>query len=385
MGLDANTVAEYLDNTLPQERSPDFEKVCLESDVQLAEVAACHQILTLVLGGPAEVDPVLRDRIRNLLSELEGTALPADYPRGKPEPSDDEAESEASSAHRSPPEWISGPKATLPNDVEEPPSSRKKSRVRWVPIAATLVGAFLLACVALVALGPIDHQHPLLGSFFAQPTQTAQVDATDSPAVQSQPPEDAESAESERDVASPNEPRRSTDEPPGIANGPEPEPGTERDRAAEPLEPPPTPETTLPEVPTTVPPTGDGEPETTMDGAPVTALNDPRLDRAKLPAEGEAPKEATPPEPLATFTSEQHVLAGWDSGTESWIRLATNDPLAEGQRLIALPSYRPQILFSSGVQVLMVGPASVELIAPDAGRRAGNSGGRRTLGRDIGR
>lgn len=60
LGDDANSVAEYLDNILLPERLEAFERVCIESDLHLAEVTACHTILADVARDPQAAAAFLR-------------------------------------------------------------------------------------------------------------------------------------------------------------------------------------------------------------------------------------------------------------------------------------------------------------------------------------
>lgn len=64
-----NMMSDFLDSTLSPEQIAEVEKACLESLPHLAEAAACHQILTMVLGRPAGVSEDLKNRIYSMVDE----------------------------------------------------------------------------------------------------------------------------------------------------------------------------------------------------------------------------------------------------------------------------------------------------------------------------
>lgn len=68
---DPTIMAGYLSDTLHGDKVAQFEQACLDSDVLLAEVAACHQILTIVLSQPVRVPPSARRRMYALVKGRE--------------------------------------------------------------------------------------------------------------------------------------------------------------------------------------------------------------------------------------------------------------------------------------------------------------------------
>lgn len=64
---DPNTAAEFLDNALPADRLEAFERVCVESDLHLADVAACHRLLAESAREPAAIESFTAPMRRRLV------------------------------------------------------------------------------------------------------------------------------------------------------------------------------------------------------------------------------------------------------------------------------------------------------------------------------
>ncbi len=390
IGLDANSVAEYLDNELPPDRIPDLEKICVESDVHLAEVAACYQILAIYMKGSVEVDREVRDRICAISAS--GEMPPRDRvsaagragQRGGAKSSLGAADVEpvpppATMVPPAPPTQPMVERATRPAEVPE--YLRVGQSGKWKPLAMTLLLAFLLSAVALRAMGPFDRNHPLMRLLGVSPSaevaqgprpnaaapvpestdgRVAEPQATDqgageakTPAEPAVTPEAPEAAADSGQIPPPVADRvpdgkldRETVTPPGVQSPPVPdtgetlgktEPGETRQPAGNEEE---------------MPPTAEPPPGVMPDGPPAADVGPPAAPPAAAPV--------APVEVGYVKLSQPDFLVRYVAESADWFRLPARTKLMSGDRLVAFPTYRPEIVLTPGVQVVLAGPTAVQ-------------------------
>ncbi len=364
---DPNTVAEYLDHTMPADQVPEFERICLTSDVHLAEVASAHQILALVLGERVEIDPKLRRRMYEIPEQeqgLEKQQAETDVENGEEE-SDTPAETPRKRRRPEIPEWL---------------REKPKRNIPWV--ALTLVAALLITGGVVtyvfmhtppsvqsgVEVADVGDEQPAPPEV---PSEAATELAEDrsapaAPPVADEPAEPAPSEvpamPGEADIAAapvapvdvPVEPA-----PVGIAERDEPSQPTS------PLRPGPTDESAFD---TDIPPAGDVA-AMPAGKEPPTALTD-----AALLPENERPQAAdhagdTSGEvPVGRLVNDSEVLLHGGAAAGTWQRLSTRKPLLSDDQLFALPTFRPGVALSTGGGAIahLLGGSVVRLTAPDA-------------------
>lgn len=364
LAADANTVAEYLDNTLEAERVPEFEKICLESDVHLAEVASCHQILTLVLGEPAEIDPSARDRMYQVIHRA-GAA---------------NVEAPPVQAVKAPPANRTPVPSETPDEIkvkrgrpEVPDYLRESDKARRWPLVATVLATAAAVFFILLLFGPPDLRRQVAGLIGRGSVETPAPEETAVPVAGNNNGEPAASdvgAEPDavvapRDETAATEPVAEPEQPAppaelSLPRTPETEPGNAAPEATPPAPmpeeaAPPTPDETpvpAPEETETAVPTAPEEPPAEIPGATDEPGNPLR------PGNREPPDiAALAGAEMGRYLSDTQVAVIFDAESKTWRRLAPTAVIAAGDRVVTLPSFRPAFALANGVTIHAAGPS----------------------------
>ncbi len=395
-GLDPNTVAEYLDNTLPPDRVVDFEKVCLDSDIHLAEVASCHQILTLVLGEPAEVDPEGRQRIYEIPKLAAASAVQEETPASqKQDVQQPTAPTEQTVAEQQ------------PNIAVSTPRTEPKRKPRWVRDVAVAAGTAVTVVIILVLTGQLEHGTHLANLMARLRNSSSPVSG------QEETPPLATQATGQAAAPGKKVPATGVRQPDGMAEpaapsaeaaapapvAPLPPGAAATDTAASPVSPPaklnavpgaapsPTPTTTAPaaepapkapkmeSVTNETPSPANEKPEgQTPAAAPETPVQPPEAKVAGTPPAGTPPVtmpaagEPAPAKqgPVGQYISTSEVLVQLNPKTAAWERLPAQALLSAGDDVLSFPTYRPVIVINNDISLQLFDGTRVAFKAADA-------------------
>lgn len=414
---DINSVAEYIDGSLADERVADFEKLCLESDIHLSEVVSALQILGKVMAEPQAPPPALRERVYGLFALRD--QLPAVAPeagridgahpsgavhedgRGEQAGShdtpisrtDSTAELAAASAEKAKAAADSKPAAPSDAAAQKPQAEDSAESgpaapaqvpdyllaargPSWISYATVAVVALLVVFGLLRLMGPFSSQHPLAG-LLGFSREIAQA-----PPVSPIPPVDPQSplplppgppspalppAETPPATNPPGEPAPALppavppgDNPPVVAPPPPANPPGAVPPPAIPAIPPPPP----PADPAT-PPAAKLPTEGNVLTAPPGPFNNAPGVAVGPPKPVEPTPEPGPVLEVGRLVSDDQPLAQLvDDGKGNgplWFRLPPRALLPAEQRLVSLPVFRPQLALPSGVQATLIGESSLWL------------------------
>ena len=406
--LGPNAMAEYLDNMLPPEKVAEFEKICLDSDIHLAEVSACHQILTLVLGEPAEIEPASRQRMYDIhaqcaQSKVDDISISADSQTEivLPPPLPDFSTSSKDAAT----DRKARLKPAIPDYLREP-----IKKYRWVSIATAGVAAVCLIIIMLkvsgrfepgttmgnmlVGLGIVKENKQLAvetKQTTPQPAKTASdASAKAKPEDKTSGPELKPSPESAAKTTTPASAAAESVKPSGAEQpSAAPSPGnTEKASVSEKTAPQsePASETgakgSVPES-GAAPQTGaipKADVVQNQDAAPKESAETPKqpsgsdlAENAVLPSGAKPPEDKTPPlsDRLGRYTSDDQILLVNAGADADWQRLASKEFLYANEQILALPTYRPEITLGAGIKLRMLGGTELELLPANAPEPAG--------------
>jgi len=296
---DPNLVASYLDNDLEPEKVAEYEKKCLTSDVNLAEAASVHQILSL-LGQKVQVPAEAKARMYHLVKGRE--ARPVALANG--------ATVESEPLTKPIPPWVVQPVAP------------RRSLERFGPLAACLGLLGLLGWSAYESLKP---EPPAVVDAGATPIRTIPVPPV--VARQDQAPADEEEAASA-------EPAPPSDAPADSEAEPKAEKVAEKKEASK-----------------TEGGTGAASPSN-----PELSIFGDKSEKGEPVASRKIPDGAT-----GVVSKVEGMLLHYNTDKREWERLAEGAPLRESDRLLVLAPFRAVIAIGKSA-IDLLGDTEVQLL-----------------------